>query len=369
MVDKPENEPEVFNLKELREELKEMKQIVESLRPAEQGAKGHVEEGVEGAVGGKNSVEEAVKVNGDKLRSGLLEFLKTAEVGKSFKVEEAIGALSPSNAVPAIWSAEPELLSPGGADGYFLTPIVKWKTDVKGQPGDTVYVKTFAAVATAAITSGTEPTFTASSVSRVPVTLVQRGHGFYITKNDLEDLEDGDVDMILEQSKKGVMRAVDAYFLTQLQVDATMAAAGTITEAGAMAATVLAKMWGSLNAGSYPANGAVIMHPVQYASLLQDDQFTNASTRGKSSIIETGTIGNYLGMDIVPLVQGTLNATGGTYRAFMMSKGALVGAIKRDISFEREYYVKDQRSYFVASIRFGGTPAHTYGIGLMLTVD
>ncbi len=366
MVENQEpTEPEVVNVKALSEDVKAMKQMLEALQPAEAGPKGHVEES---AAPTKN-LEEAVKINGDKLRDSFKEFLKSAEVGKIFKVEEAIGAVTATNAIPTKWAAEPEVLSPEGADGYFLTDrVVRWKDDVKGQPGDTVYVKTFAAVAAADINSGSEPTFTASTVSRVPVTLVQKGHGFYISKANLEDLDDADVDAMLEQSKNGILRAVDDYFLSQLQVDAAMAAAGTLTEAGAMAATVLTKMWGSIMAGSYkPA--AVVMHPVQYASLLQDDQFTNASTRGKNSIIETGIIGNYLGMDIVPLIQGTLNATGGTYRAFALAKGAISGAIKREIEFEREYYVKDQRNYFVGAVRFGGTPVHTYGIGLIQTVE
>jgi hypothetical protein len=74
-------------------------------------------------------------------------------------------------------------------------------------------------------------------------------------------------------------------------------------------------------------------------------------------------------VDVVPLVQGTLVYGGGTYRSFMMAKGAIVGAIKRDLGFEKEYYVKDQREYTVASIRFGGTVVHTSGIGLILTVE
>jgi hypothetical protein len=356
--------PEVVNVKALSEDLKTMKQMLEAMRPAEPGPKGHVEESA-----GSGTIEEAVKVTESKLRDSFKEFLKTAEIGKTFKLEETIGAVTATNAIPTKWTAEPEVLSPEGADGYFLTDrVVRWKNDVKGQPGDTVYVKTFAAVAGTAIISGTEPTFTASTVSRVPVTLVQKGHGFYISKANLEDIDDADVDAMHEQSKNGILRAVDDYFLSQLQVDAAMAAAGTITEAGAMAATVLTKMWGSIMAGSYKP-GAVICSPVQYASLLQDDQFTNAATRGKKDIIETGVIGNYLGMDIVPLIQGTLNAGGGTYRSFVLAKGAIAGAIKRDIEFEREYYVKDQRNYFVGAVRFGGTPVHTSGIGLILTVE
>jgi hypothetical protein len=360
-----QNQPEVVNVKQMSEDLKTIKQLLEAKQPAEIGARGVVEE----SIGGKASkIEEAVIENKKKIRSAFKEYLKTAEVGKSFKVQEAIGAQNAAAAIPTIWNATPEILSPQGADGYFLTPIVTWKNDIKGQPGDTIKVQTVAPVAGVTITSGTEPTTTASAVTSVPITLVQKGHAFYVTKADMEDMEDGTLDALIQQTKNGVLRTVDDYFLSQLQVNAAMAAAGTITAVGKMSATILAAMWGSLMAGSYRP-GAVPMHPVQYASLLADAQFTNAATRGKSTIIETGDIGNYLGMDIVPLVQGTLSAGGGTYRAFMIAQGALVGAIKRDIEVEREYYVKDQRNYFMASIRFGGTPVHTSGIGLIETVN
>ncbi len=75
-------------------------------------------------------------------------------------------------------------------------------------------------------------------------------------------------------------------------------------------------------------------------------------------------------MDVVPLIQGTLAAaTGGTYRSFMLARGVMAGAMKRELDVEKEYYVKDQRNYNVTSIRFGGTVVHTSGIGLITTVN
>ena len=356
------SETPTINVKTLSDDVKAMKEMLEALQPKEPGAKGHVEESIE-------KIDEALQTK-KKINTAFKEFLKTAAVGKTFTVEEAIGAQTSTAAIPTVWSAEPELLSPEGADGYFLTPITKWKTDIKGQPGDNVKVQTVGAVAAAAITSGTEPTFSASTLVSIPVTLVQRGHGFYITKGDLEDIEDGTVEMIEQQSKNAILRVIDDYFLSQIQDNANNVGAGTIIVAAPMSATVLATMWGKLMSGSYKPK-ATVMYPMPYASLLRDSQFTNAATRGKSSIIDNADIGNYLGMDIVPLIQGTLNfgGTAGTYKTYMLSQGAMVGAIKRDISVEREYYVKDQRNYFVASVRFGGTPVHLPGIGMIRTVD
>jgi hypothetical protein len=361
MSAEPQN---LVNFVKLAEDIKAIK---ESLAKQEPGAKGFTE-----------SKDASAQKTGEVksiINKSFLEYVKRDVVGEVFdpralpKLQEAIGAQSSGSAIPQIWSAEPEMLSPEGADGFFLTnTAVVWKEDVKGKPGNTVYVQTIAPVTAASIVSGTEGTFTASTLTSVPVTLSQLSHGFYISKADLEDVVDGTLDKLVEASKMGVMRKVDDYFLSALQASAGNAAAGTINEAGAMASTSLAKMWGSLMAGSYKP-GVLVLHPVQYASLLRDQQFVYAYAFGTPDPAQSGKIRNYLGMDIVPLVQGTLVASGGTYRAFMMAKGAFAGAIKRELSVEKEYYVKDQRNYVVTMLRMGGTVVHTSGIGLITSVN
>lgn len=346
--EKKEKEVQTVNIKELNTNVKQMMEYLRSQNKDKDEGKGIVE----------NKTEDEKSFN-----DVYADFLR----GDKKTLREAIGAQTASSAIPEVWSTEIEILSPEGADGYFLGDIVQWKNTVKGAPGDTVHVPTIAAVDSADITSGTEPTFTAATVSSVPVTLTQRGHGFYITKSDLEDVIDGSVEGLVKQSKLALMRYVDQYMIASIFADAGNAAAGTITESGAMAATVLAKAWGSVTAGSYtPA--AVVMHPVSFASLLKDSSFTNAATYGDDTVIRDARIPRYLGMDVVPLVQGTLVNTG-TYSAFMMAKGAIVGARKREMDVEKEYYVKDQRHYVVSAIRFGGTVVHTSAICKIITED
>lgn len=341
------------NINDLSAKLDRISKIMESL-PSGNTGKG------ETADNGSQAPEKTVK-------QVFAEYLQSDK--KTF--EEAIGAQGVGSATPLVWAADPEILSPAGADGYFLsTPAVTWKNDVKGKPGNTVYVQTIGVVSDAAITSGTEPTFTASTISSVPVTLTQRGHGIYITKADMEDMMDVS-DKIMVQSKNSILRSIDAYFLEGIQAADANCGAGTIAAGGVLGATTLASMWGSLMAGSYIPK-TVVCHPVQYASLLKDSQFTNAATAGDKAAITSGKIPTYLGMDIVPLVQGTLaNGTfsPGTYKAFMLAEGAMAGAIKRAIDVEKEYYVKDQRTYIVSSVRFGGTVVHTAGIGLITSVS
>lgn len=350
------SENQTINLKDLVADLKAIK---ESLAQPDPKPKGHTEESL---------APTDAKL---KARQAFKEFLQDGKNGK-FSVSEAIGAQTSTAAIPTVWSATPELLSPSQSDGFFLTNIVQWKDDIKGSPGATVNVQTVAAVTNDTITSGSEPTFTAATIATVPVTLTQVGHGFYISKADVESIQDGVLDALIEQSKKAVLRGVDAYVLAQIQTSNNNVMGGTFAESGAMAATVLTKLWGSLMVGSYPAaNAAIVMHPVPYASLLRDAQFVNAATFGERNVVETGVIPRYLGMDIVPLLQGTLNygGTAGTYKTYAIAKGAIVGAVKREIEVEKEYYVKDQRNYVVVSTRFGGTPVHKYGIAECTTID
>lgn len=348
MTEEKQEEIKTVNIKDLDTKMNQMMEYLKTREPESEG-KGIVE----------NKTEETKpfkEVYADWLRSD------------KPTLREAIAAGTVGSVIPEVWATEIELLSPDGADGYFLGSIVQWKNTVKGKAGDTIHVPTVGAVTSAAITSGTEPTFTNATVSSVPVTLTQRGHGFYITKADMDDVIDGSIEALVKQSKLSLMRYVDQYMLTSIQADDGNAGAGTVTETGAMAATVLAKAWGSITAGSYtPA--AVVMHPVPFSKLLQDSSFTNAATYGDDTVIREARIPRYLGMDVVPLVQGTLDSTGGTYKSYMLAKGAIVGAIKREMDVEKEYYVKDQRTYIVSAIRFGGTVVHPSGIAKIQTVD
>jgi len=159
---------------------------------------------------------------------------------------------------------------------------------------------------------------------------------------------------------------VDQYFLGQIMAHAI---GGTLDASGIAAGTWIARLIGSINAGTYEPD-VFITHPVPYASLLCDSQFTDASTWGDRGVLLTGKIPNYLGVDIIKVNQGTLlTATGGTYKSFLIANGAVVGAMKRGLDVESEYYVKDQRRYNLASIRLGGTVAHSDGIWELTTVN
>jgi hypothetical protein len=352
-----EDEPQIIvDLSGVNKDIKELKQMIAEAMPKTE-PKGIVE----------NKTQDA-----KTFKKMFKEYLQTG-FWKGQTLSESIGAQTASSAIPALWSSELEILQPDGADGFFLSNVVTWKDEVTGKPGNTVYVQTVAPVAAVTISSGTEPSPTAATVTSVPVTLVQTGHGFLITKADLEDIQDGTMDAIIEQSKKSIMRALDGTFLQRIQASDNNCRAGTITGTSKMAGTWLAKLWGSLMAGSYtPAT--VVMHPVPFASLLQDSQFVNAATYGDATVIRDAKIPKYLGMDIVPLVQngGTLlnyGGTAGTYKTYMFAKGVMVGAIKRQMEIEKQYWVPTQSNYVMSTIRFGGTVVHTYGIGLLTTLD
>ena len=282
------------------------------------------------------------------------------------RVEEAIGAVSAGSAIPEIWASEIERLHVYGQSAFLGAGFVNYKDDVKGRPGDTVHVPTVERVSAAEVTSGTEPTFTAATVSSVPVTLVQYGAGYYISKADLEDVVPSTVTAMNEGIGDALAVKVDEMFLSRIQAHAI---SGTLDSGGVAAGTWISKLAGSMEAGTYKPD-VFICHPVTYAALLCDSQFTNAATWGNRGVLQTGKIPNFLGIDIIKIPQGTLvAASGGTYRSYLLSKGALVGAMKRGLDMESEYYVKDQRRYNVGNIRLGGTVAHTDGVWLLTTVN
>ena len=282
---------------------------------------------------------------------------------KKAELKEAIGAVTATNAVPEIWAAEVERLSVYPNSGFYKTPYVNWKTDIKGA-GDTVNVITVAPVSSAALACE-EPTNTAATIGKVPVTLVNRNASYYICKTDMEDIVPSTITALNAGLSTSLVAYFDQYFLSQAQVGANL---GTLAEATGIKGTMLAKALGSLGAGTY--RGAVCyIHPVVWAGLLQDSQFTNAATFGERGVIASGNIPKYLGVDIVPLPQGTLNLGGGTYRSLLMANGAMVGVIKRELTVETEYVARLQQKFIIASTRFGGTVAHPNGIFWITTVQ
>jgi len=184
---------------------------------------------------------------------------------KDPKLQEAIGAVTATNAIPEIWAAEVERLSVYPESAFWGAPYINWKKDIQGKPGDTVNVITVGPV-TCADLACEEPTTTAASIGKVPITLANKVCAYYICKADMEDVVPDTIDALNEGLASCLSVCIDNYFLTQAQVGAN---AGTLTEAGALKGTVIAKSMGSMEAGTYePA--VLIMHPIVYKGLFQD---------------------------------------------------------------------------------------------------
>mgnify|MGYP001040628717 CR=1 FL=1 len=97
-----------------------------------------------------------------------------------------------------------------------------------------------------------------------------------------------------------------------------------------------------------------IIQPAVESRLMRDGQFVNAATFGDRSVITSGHIINYLGLDIVVIPKGSLATDApGTYESLMMSRYAVHAAKKRDPTMETQYLLTEQKKYFYASVRFG----------------
>ena len=283
------------------------------------------------------------------------------------KVKEAsYDSTAGGSAIPEIWANDVALLR--DEEGV-LSKIVDWRPDLKGKPGDTLNIPTLEPITFAAATEDSGATAQATTTSSVPVTLEERIAEVDITKNVMEDAVP---DLITKLNKRLASAAeydFDARVLARLNSPKSGAAIkGTLTEAGAMAATVIAKTIGSLQAGTYnPIGGYLIISPVQHASLLQDSQFTNAATYGDSLIIKGGKVQNYLGLNIIVTPQ--ITTTGGTHRAYMVCREALAFANKRDMTIETDYNVQKRQHIIVGTYRFGGTIVHPLGVHEIKTVQ
>jgi len=283
------------------------------------------------------------------------------------KLQESLTCVTATNAIPEIWAAEVERLSVYPNSAFWGAPYVNWKKDVLGRPGDTVNVITVAPVVCETWDCA-EPSNDAATISKVPITLRDEVCAYCICKQDLEDVVPDTVNALNEGLGSCLSVCIDNHFLKQLQIGSN---AGTYTHTAGMTGSLIARAMGSMQAGTYePA--VLIMHPVVYKGLMQDSQFTNAATFGNRSVIAKGEIDSYLGVDMVERPKGTLcvgNCTSGTYRSVLLAKGAVAGAIKRNITLETEYVARLQRKYILASVRYGGTVVHTNGVFWIVTVQ
>ena len=280
------------------------------------------------------------------------------------KLQEALTCGTFANAIPEIWAAEIERLSVYPNSAFWGAPYVNWKKDVLGKPGDTVNVITVAPVVCAEWDCE-EPSNEAAVVGKIPITLRDEVCAYCICKQDMEDVIPDTVDAFNEGLASCLAVCIDNFFLRQLQTGAN---AGTYTHTGPLTGSLIARAMGSMQAGTYqPA--VLIMHPIPYKGLMMDSQFTNAATFGNRSVISQGEIDSYLGVQMVERPKGTLVVGGGTYRSCLLSKGAICGAVKRNITLETEYVARLQRKYILASVRYGGTVVHTNGVFWIVTVQ
>lgn len=299
------------------------------------------------------------------------KFIEWNEGVTSKKVmAEAIGALTSTSAVPDIWASEVERLHVYPNSVMLSTPgLVNWKSDITGKPGNKIEVPTVDKVVAVAVTDGTEPTISAATVSKVQITLNVIGASYYLTSSDIEDMVPGTIDALNAGLGSGIAQKLDTDFISYLNAPDGVTR-GTLTTATlgsvAMSGSILARAMGSLRAGTY--NPAFFLtHPQCIVSLMQNQAFYDASQFGNNEVTQRGAVASYYGVDIVSTP--VIYSTGGTYKSYLVSKGALVGAIKRKPEIVSQYVIESGRTYVRADMRWGGTIAHFDGVFQVCTCD
>jgi len=348
----------VVNMKELRENITRdiLKGIKEMQTPAQKPEALTENVAITEEDSFKEYKEKLCEMLKDRGKSGNVVWMgDNPERERSFY--EAIGATSAGSAVPEIWAKDVFRCCPYPASAFWDAPFIKWHEEIHGKPGDTIHVIT---VGTAVCgTAGcAEPVSEAPSIGAAAITMEEYQCSLYICRNDLEDIVPDTITEINNSLASCLDTCIDNAFIANLKTKG----AGTLgaTLEATMSATYIAEAIGSMRNGTCEPV-ALIIHPVVEANLLQDSQFVNAATFGDRSVITSGHIIKYLGLDIIVIPKGSLVFTG-TYDSILLSRYAVHAAKKRDPVVETQYLVKEQKKYIYASVRFGKTVICTNGL-------
>lgn len=264
------------------------------------------------------------------------------------RLTEAIGALSGGSAIPEIWAKDVFRCCPYPASAFWDNPYIKWHDDIRGKPGDTIHVVTVGK-AVCGTAGCAEPESTAPTVGATAITLEEYQCSLYVCRNDLEDMIEDTLVEINNSLASCLDECIDNAFIANIVGTGSTISYGTayITPAN------IAEAMGSMRNGTCEPV-VMVMHPVVEARLLQNAQFVNAATWGDRSVLTSGHIVQYLGLDILVVPKGSLYVgTATPYRSLMLSRYAVHAARKRDPTIESQYLVQAQRKYIYASVRFG----------------
>ena len=277
---------------------------------------------------------------------------------------EAIGTLSPDCAIPELWAdkIERDHVYPGSV--FLGAWFMNWYTEIKGRPGDKVWIPRVAPALSATLGCD-EPATNAPVIACKYIELTHEVCAYAICKNDIETVQYGLVDAVNQTLGSCLEVAVDNYFFNTAL---SCANAGTLVHTGAMSGSLLLEAMGSMQAGTYdPVK--VLMHPVPHISLMQDTNFRYANQFGARDVVTGGRLETAYGVEINTTPKGTLHIGGGTYRTLLLAKGALAGALKHGITVETEYSVRFQKRWVLADIKYGGVCLHPDGIYWIHTVE
>ncbi len=301
------------------------------------------------------------------------EETKQHEYGLTESLVEAIGTIASGAAnccIPEVWAdkIERDHVYPGSV--FLGAWFVNWYDDIEGKPGDTVRICRVAPSVCVDLTCD-EPDTVAPVIACPYITLEHDVCATAICKNDMETVQIGLVDAITEGLGSCLQVCVDNYFFN---VALSCTNAGTLACTGPMAGSILVEAMGSMMAGTYmPVK--VIMHPVVWASLMQDTNFSYANRFGSRDPIYGGRLEQAYGLEINVTPKGTLIlpdwewGVSGTYRTLLLAKGALAGAMKHGITVETEYSPRLQKKWIIADIKYGGVCLHPDGIFWIHTVE
>lgn len=280
------------------------------------------------------------------------------------ELTETIGTIDPDCCIPEVWAAgiERDHVYPGSV--FLGAFFMKWQTELLNKPGDAIHWCRIAPLVAGTLGCD-EPTSTAPVVACPTCSLVGRQCSVAICVDDIEDVGVQLIDELNKVLGSCIQVAVDNYIF---DVALSCTNGGTVTSTGPMTGSLLLEAMGTMQAGTYqPVK--VIMHSVQFKSLMQDTNFTYANRFGNRDVINGGMVKQAYGVEVNESPKGTLVIGGGTYRALLLAQDAIGGALKRGMQIETEFRPTQRKRWIIASIRLCAVCLHPDGIVWIQTVE
>lgn len=227
-------------------------------------------------------------------------------------------------------------------NGIRFAPLARVDYTLVGRPGDTVTLPSYNYItAASAVAEGADIPIKQLTTSSTPVQVSKIGSVVEYTD---EALLCGNANSVAEEAAKQVVMSI----ADKVEIDwlSAMSTGATLTQAIANA-TMIADYASALGKFGEDMDGAkvLVVSPAQYVKLMQSSGWV-PNTEVGANILVSGSVGKFLGMDVV--ISNRLTAAANEV-GYIVKPGALALFMKRDTLVEFDRDIICETNYIKAS--------------------